>query len=427
MTGPVAAVQQPWWARPAIVLPAVAALAFAAALLTPAAMGPRSGDPRLSTLSSAPLGARLLHELAQRLGWRTERRLLGGFEPDPGTIQAVLAPVIPLRTTETHALLEHVRAGGAALVVVGGTMQSLMDSLHLVIGDAGAAVEVEPRPATCTDEDRDARLSLWFGAPPQMLTLRWNAPPPSGVRSFLLVERPASDAGKPADKTGARVGGRRIGESMIGFDYGAGRMVVAADADVFRNDAMRDCGPGFDVAAVRALEFLRDGGPVPRRLLVFDEFHQANGAHPGSITSAIIFLGNSPPGRLLAQLALAGIVLLLALAPRTVPPRDETRVERRSPLEQVDALSRAYAQVKATRTAAQRLVRGLRRRVARSPSRDQRALDDDAWLAQIAARTPALEDEIALARRSLSETLSPKLFATLGPALHTIEVTLSRT
>ena len=408
-------VAQPWWVRPPIVLPIVAGLAFAAALLSPVASGPRSGDPRLSTLSSAPLGARLLYDLAQRLGWRTERRLVGGFAADPGNIQAVLAPVIPLRTTEAHLLLQHVRAGGAALIVASAGTATLLDSLHLVTGPGGTALGVESDSATCHEKARNRRISLWFGAPPQMLTLDWVAPPPGGLRSFLTVER--------SDKDGKTL----IESSMIGFEYGAGRMVIAADPDVFRNDAMRDCLPGFDVSAVRALEFLRDGGAQPRSLLVFDEFHQANGAHPGSISAAAYFLGNSPSGRLLAQLALAGVVLLIALAPRTVPPRDETRLERRSPLEQVDALARAYAQVKATRTAAQRLVRGLRRRVERAPTRALRALDDDAWLAQLAAKSPQLRDDVALARRSLSETLPPKVFATLGPALHQIEVTLTRT
>lgn len=406
---------QPWWVRPAIVLPAVAGLAFVAALLSPAASGPRSGDPRLSTLSSAPLGAGLFHDLAQRLGWRTERRLLSTFESDPRSIQAVLAPVIPLRTTEVHALLEHVRAGGAALVALGPSMAALRDSLHLVIGAGGAALAVESDSATCTAEDRNAGISLWFGLSPQMLTLDWTAPPPAKVRTFLSVERPAKD------------GKKRQEPSMVGFEFGAGRMVVASDPDVFRNDALRDCLPGFDVAVVRALEFLRDGGERPRDLLVFDEFHQSNGSHPGSIRAAVHFLGNSPSGRLLAQLAVAGVVLLIALAPRTVPPRDDPRTERRSPLEQVDALARAYAQVKATRTAAQRLVRGLRRRVERAPTRELRALDDDAWLAQLAAKTPPLHDQVALARRSLCETLPPKVFATLGPALHHIEVTLTRT
>ena len=83
--------QQPWWARPAIVLPGIAGLAFAAALLSPVTTGPRSGDPRLTTHSAAPLGARLLHDLAQRLGWRTERRIVATFRSDPGSIQAVLA------------------------------------------------------------------------------------------------------------------------------------------------------------------------------------------------------------------------------------------------------------------------------------------------------------------------------------------------
>lgn len=411
MTGPAS---QPWWARPAIVLPAIAGLAFIVALLSPSAVGPRSGDPRLSTLSSAPLGARLLHDLAQRLGWRTERRFVSALERDPSSSLAVLAPVIPLRTTETHALLEHVRQGGAALVALGPSMAALMDSLHLQLGPGGSAVGVESHAGTCRAKDRIERISLWFGAPPQVLTLIWTAPPPGGLRTLLSVERPSKAA--PSN----------LEPSMVGFEFGAGRMVVAADPDVFRNDAMRDCLPGFDVAAVRALEFLREGAPAPRTLIVFDEFHQANGAHPGSITAAVEFLGTSPSGRLLAQLALAGVVLLIALAPRNVPPRESTRLERRSPLEQVDALARAYAQVKATRSAAQRLVRGLRRRVDRAPTRELRALDDDAWLAQCATKAPSLGADVALARRSLTDALPPKVFATLGPALHSIEATLTR-
>lgn len=405
----------PWWARPGIVLPGVAALAFVAALFSPVQVGPRGGDQRLSTLSSAPLGAKLLQELAERLGWRTEQHLRPTLPSDPTAIVAVLDPVIPLRMGEAHAVLEQVRNGGAALVVLGRGNAVLMDSLDLVLAGAGLADRVEKGARTCTTSRTDAFTSLWFGATPTMLALKWTAPPPGDVTTFLTVS------------VGGKDDQRVTSPSLIGFPYGAGRMVVAADPDVFRNDALRDCAPGFDVAAVRALEYLRDGGTTPRTTIIFDEFHQAHGARPGSIRSAMLYLGTSPSGRLLAQLTLAGLVLLFALAPRTVRPRADMRLERRNPLEQVEALARAYEQVRATRTAAERLVRGVRRRSERGAVRDRHALTDDAWLARVADRTPALVEEVALARRALGESLPPRTFATLGPALHRIEATLTRT
>jgi hypothetical protein len=94
----------PWWTKPAIVLPAVGALAFVAALFSPVKQSPRGGDPRLSSLSTAPLGASLAYELADRLGWDVERRLRTGIMSDRGTILAVLDPAIPLRVGEVHAL-----------------------------------------------------------------------------------------------------------------------------------------------------------------------------------------------------------------------------------------------------------------------------------------------------------------------------------
>ena len=404
----------PWWVRPSIVLPGVLALVALVATFAQAPLDPRGGDQRLSTLSSAPLGAALLYELAQRLGWEPERQLAPTLDAPPEAVLAVLGPVIALRSTETHALLEHVRGGGAALVVVGATMQNLMDSLHLRIGAAGTAIPVEPKPSTCTRPPLARLTSLWFGREPTMLTLRWAAPAPAGAVSVLSART------LPVPPHGDT-----LGATVIAFPYGTGRIVVSADADVFRTDAMRDCKPGFDVVAVRALEYLRDGGPAPRTRIVFDEYHQAHGAHPGSLRAAIDYLGGAPSGRLLMQLSAAGLLLLVASAPRSVPPASDPPVERRSPLEQVDALARADEQVRATGTASRRLVHGLRRRVERGSARERAMLSDDAWLERIASRHPALAAEVAQARRALTDPLPPREFAELGPALHRIETTLS--
>ncbi|MBX3132878.1 MAG: hypothetical protein KF689_05775 [Gemmatimonadaceae bacterium] len=412
--------KSPWWTQPRLVLPLALALTTLSVLFAPSRPGPRSGDPRLTTTSAGPLGAKLLYDLAGRLGWETQRRLVPSFDTDHRTIHAVLNPVVPLRVGETHALLNHVRAGGGALVVLGPTTRALQDSLRLRITERGGQMQwIESDSARCRGRELPAALSLWFGSPPQMLSFDWRGAPPEDVVHFIQSARQRSQQQAA-----------RVAPTMMGFTLGRGRMVVAADADVFRTDAMRDCLTGLDVAAVRALEFLREGGTVSRSRIVFDEYHQAFGAQPGTISAVALYLRNSPSGHLLTQLTFAGLVLLVAFAPRIVAPRVEQRIERRSPLEHVDALARAYAQVGATRTVAQRLLRGLRRRVTRGAlapaARHDGALDDVSWLGFVATRHPELAEDVALVRRAQADSLLRRELPTLGPALHRIETTLTR-
>lgn len=416
---PAAAAPAPWWVRPMVVLPVLIGLSFVVALLTPEATGPRNGDARLSTLNNAPMGARLLWDLSQRTGWVTDRRLTPAMETSPEIVYAVLSPAIDLRATEAHEFLEHVRRGGALLISAGSGAGALTDSLHLEPSKSGPIIESVRTKDACEDEAEQADFtSLWFNFEPTLWGLTWTAPPPSTPVAFAHVRIALDSARDDNEKYEQR-------PAMVGFDYGAGRIVVASDPDLFRTDAMRQCNTSFDVAAVRALEFLRGGGTAPRTRLVFDEFHQGHGAHPGSMGAAMRYFAGTATGRFFATITLAGLLLLIALAPRLVPPAPDGRIERRSPVEQVDALARAYEQVDATQTAAQRLVRGLRRRMQRSaPTRDH--LDDASWLDRLAERVPALASDTALVRRALSSSLPPNEFIELGPAIHRIESTLTR-
>ncbi|MFN0097348.1 MAG: DUF4350 domain-containing protein [Gemmatimonadaceae bacterium] len=411
----------PWWVRPMIVLPVLIGLSFVVALLTPEANGPRNGDARLSTLNNGPMGGRLLWDLSQRTGWVTERRLTPALETSPDIVYAVLSPAIDLRATEAHEFLEHARRGGALLISAGGGAGALMDSLHLETSTSGPIVESVRTTATCEAEaeaDEADFTSLWFNFEPALWGLAWKAPAPSTPIEFVHVRIALDSVDSGGDKFEQR-------PAMLGFEYGAGRIVVASDPDLFRTDALRQCNTSFDVAAVRALEFLRGGSATVRARLVFDEFHQGHGAYPGSMGAAMRYFAGTPTGRFFATFTLAGIILLIALAPRLVPPAPDGRLERRSPVEQVDALARAYEQVDATQTAAQRLVRGLRRRVQRTtPSRDH--IDDASWLERLAERVPALATDAALARRAISTSLPPDEFIELGPAIHRIESTLTR-
>src|SRR5262249_55026497 len=147
-------------------------------------------------------------------------------------------------------------------------------------------------------------------------------------------------------------------------------------------------------------------GGGKRTRLVFDEYHQGYGDQPGTIRGIVAYLSHTGSGHLVLQLGVAGLVLLLALGPRLLPPHDEERIERRSPLEHVDALARASRAVGATRTATTRLVRGVRRRVEHSLGARGVAMTDDAFLGWAVQRVPARAGDAELVRQALAKPIS---------------------
>ena len=218
----------------------------------------------------------------------------------------------------------------------------------------------------------------------------------------------------------------RFAEAASGIPLGRGRVVVVADPDLLRNDVLRHCQWGADLIAVRMLEWLRAGGAQPRNTLVFDEFHQGFG-HAPSLTGLIgQFLVNHPVGRAVLALVVAGVVMLLAVGPRAIMPRDRDTIERRDPLEQVDALAHAYEQVGASRTATARLLRGVRQRVS-GMSAMSRARADDVVLADAEQADPSLGADVALIRRALREPLAERDLPEVGAALRRLEDSLMTT
>ena len=413
----------PWYARPAIVLPIVAVLIVISALVTPQPTVGRGGDSRLSTYSTAPMGAKLFYEMAQRLGWSVEQHRTADWPADTDAIIAELDPVVPLRVTDVHALLERVRHGGALLVMLGRGSSLIADSLHLTTGaDRTRTRHPGSDVAGCAPDQRDPfnrrfLYTLWPGDQVSLTTIAWKGPPPDSVTR--IVE---TDAMTSAE-------GMRPRAAAVGFAYGRGRIVAGADPDLLRNDAIRVCKYGLDVTAVRMLEYLSDRGDgtsLRSRRIVFDEYHQGYGEQRGTMGAIAAYLVGAASGRLLLQMLAAGLVLLLAVAPRLIPPHDPERIERRSPLEHVDALGRAYAQVGATRSATARLVRGVRRRLAGGAIRPGVDASDDAFLDRAQRDVPQLASDIALIKMALHSPLSRREFASVGAALEQLELSLTR-
>ncbi len=410
----------PWYVRPAIVLPIVAALIILTALVTPQPTAGRNGDGRLTTYSAAPMGGRMFFDLSQRLGWQAEQRRAPDWPADTDAIIAELDPVVPLRVTEVHTLLDRVRNGGMLLAMIGPGSHVLAESLHIAIAPSHTRTR-HPMgdDAGCTEDGsrtlaRRYLYTLWPGDQVLLSTIGWTGPAPASVATIVETDALGTGAG-PNHRAAA-----------IGFPYGRGRIVVGADPDLLRNDAIRVCKYGLDVMAVHMLEYFGRRADGSQRRIVFDEYHQGYGEQRGTMAAVTSYLIGQPSGRLLFQLLAAGLVLLLAVAPRLIPPFDPERIERRSPLEHVDALGRAYAQVGATRSATARLVRGVRRRLAGGAIRPGSDASDDAFLDRAQHDAPQLAPDIALIKQALRSQVSRRDFALVGAALEKLELSLTR-
>ena len=413
MTAPREPTAEPrdWWARPRIVLPLVGAVMLLLALLTPQPTLGRMGDERLSSHLSGSLGARAFAETAERLGFVMSRRDSTGAPPADTargrTIHAVLAPPVAISGAEAHAYLDAVRAGDALLLVF-HERNALSDSLGLWRTAGGTLYRDPSDSGDC--RRRELTPPLWPDGKVHLYGLRWLRGAPRD-RIVLAALKPDED--EPPI----------TGEAAAGFALGRGRIVAIPDPDLLRNDVLRRCEWGADVLAVRMLEWLRAGGDVPRDRLVFDEFHQGFGPAPSALATSARFLLAHPVGRSILMLAIAALILLAARAPRPLPPVDVERVERRDPLEQVDALAHAYEQVRATRTATARLLRGVRTRAERgSPAARQRT--DDQFLDVVQAAHPERRDDVLLIRRALREPVAPHELPGVSAALQRLEESL---
>ena len=416
MTAPTPAARRSRLVQPKVALPVIAAAILVVALLTPEQTSGRSGDARLSSRLTEPQGASALYELAERLGWRPSQRLSDSIPlGDTTAVHLVLDPALTLSAIETGELLDQVRRGAGLVYVLGAG--PMADSLRVrsFLGSAGPLVPQDTSACNERGESimRDG-LPFWPGGETLILAVQWRGTAPAAVTTLASIR---SGAGITSS----------MAPAAVGFPLGQGRVAVIADPDLFRNDVLRVCRWGADVAAVRILEYVSASGPggARRERLVFDEYHQGFGDQPGTLRGIVRYLGRTASGHLVLQLAFAGLVLLFALGPRLLTPQPAERIERRSPLEHVDALARAYRAVGASRTATSRLVHGVRRRVEQAVGLRAASSGDDAFLAWAQERVPARASDVALIRRALAQPISRRDLEAVGAALSRLEAGLT--
>ena len=207
-----------------------------------------------------------------------------------------------------------------------------------------------------------------------------------------------------------------IRPAVLGMPVGAGRIVVLADPGIVRNSLLSQ--EDLVILPQRLLEWTAPSMASP---VIFDEYHHGRGNHGSAIRAIRGALFGTPVGRAGLQILLAGLVLLLALGARPIAARARMRLERRSPLEHVGALSRAYMQKGATRLAARRLVRGIRRRHGGAA----RSGDDEAYLRRLAERHPALAPGVGRLIAATKHPVSPRELTELADDIDMIERTLT--
>jgi hypothetical protein len=395
------------WLRPRIVLPALAAAIVLAVLLTPVVDEDRSPQ-FLTTRSSTLNGAKALRELFHRLGRNTSERITPFSAPvDSNAIYFVLGTAVEMSGTEMHALLGAVRRGARAVFVPErGTVMA--DSIGIRVSTR-IPISLYPSPDSLmgTYDPIDTLREL-LGV--------------SGARAFhrYLEASPSSDSDSagawPSEWTSfmdVTIVAHRVRPEIAIMPMGRGEVVAIADPNFLRNDVLKKTAGA--VLAVRIIERIDPSGNLP---IVFDEFHQGFGGTDSPVDVLVDALTLTRPGRAALQIVLAGLLYLLVIGVRPIAPVSRARLERRSPLEHVGALSRAYETIGASRLAVQRLVRGVRRR---HPLGAMKQLDDAEYLALLRVRLPALGGDIDLLTTTLAKKPTAEEMVSAGAAIDHIE------
>jgi len=426
---------------PRMVLAALAVTLLLALLLTP-----EPQDGLMTTLDSRRTdarGAKALHDLADGLGWPVSRNSKALATPlDSNAVYLILEPEKQPSAAEIHAVLNAVERGAG--LVVAELRREFSDSLWRRIGvessysygnlTTGYRTEEQSCPASLQQrgtlsfsEDHISSFGLTLesgtNADIVLATIDRNASvlrmEQAAVRERAQGDSTAADSLMREAARSSESGGERAEQPAVaGFSLGKGRVMYFADGDLLRNDVLRYCPWGADVLAVRSLEWVsRDERPR----LVFDESHRNERVAMWYIRLAGL-IARSADGRVAGTLALAAIALILSLARRPLPVTSSRKLERRSPLEHVDALARAYAQAGATKTAARRLVRGLRRR----HSSLVRHGDDEEFLQRIAERHPALSEHISVLRQACTQRIPSGQLDRLLEAVDAVDDTITR-
>jgi uncharacterized protein DUF4350 len=358
-----------------------------------AALGSRrarltDSDPRRSTYLAGPLGASGFAEALSRLGVTVVRfrRQSAGLDTLGGThtLVAFLGPTRDLTALEGAALA---RAPIDLLLAGAGAAPAIRCLGYDVVRRLRDSVSTR-RP-----EGGDEGHMPWIRA---VLFHRLSA---VAVDSSDLVDgRPVTCTAPAALRVDTLLRDSRNRAVAVRLTLPRGRTVtLVAEDHLFANRALRETGAGPLVLRLVVPRYSR---------VVVDEFHHGYDASGSLAGATIAWTTRSPWGWAIWQLAVVGLLALVAAGVRFGPVLSAIERRRRSPLEHVRALATALAAASGHDVAVRLIVQGLRRRLSHAgrPTRGEAT----AWLAGLtpAVRTPrgqaALETLTAITRHPAS-------------------------
>jgi hypothetical protein len=332
-----------------------------------------SFDPRRSTQLTGPYGAKAYAEALTRLGVRVESyrertAMLGNLRSrDDRVVLAVLDPGMLLDGAQALDLVDFSDVQGD-LLLAGWTTSLVMhcfgydvdyrseDSTPVFRMERGVA---SLSPVSWVEDAVLARLADSVAAD--------SSDTKAGVRSECVVPDPSR-----TDTILVTSGGRPVALRLSFQDQGT--VTLVADGMLFSNGKLRETAAGLAVLPLVAGRYDR---------VIFDEYEHGFGPSGGLLSATIDWSLRSPYGWVFWQLAVVGLIALLAGAIRFGAARQVIERRRRSPLEHVRALATALAAAKGSHVAVDLMIRGLRRRLTAggAPTRG----DLQPWLAELAA------------------------------------------
>ncbi len=358
-------------------------------------------DTRPSTLRSGPDGSKAVYDVLVRLGVSTERRRRPLFDLNrdprhPPAVLAVLDPFLQLEAAELQQVARFVRAGGT--VVSAGSGGGITRCAGWVTANAARLLRVDSFPVQPPAPGLDL--------PPVADYLR-----PPGVAGETDAARRMRGGDIEADgcetltpiarDTLLRLRNGRPAALRLRY-RGGGSIALVADVGYFRNRTWRFTAAPVFVAPLVVPPSTRPG------LVVWDEYHQGFGEE-SSVTGVLMtWLGSTPIGWALLQLAAVVLAALGVAAVRFGPARSVIERRRRSPLEHVEALAAGLEGAGGVDTAVGLTVSGLRRRLGRVgllPAGAERA-----WLAalELALPTPTGRNAVRRLQRTINEPGGPE-------------------
>jgi hypothetical protein len=317
----------------------------------------KQGVPPLSSLSSAPDGARALWLGLDELGYSVSNQVSDTFQPGEDISLILMLEPFPGITPDEWATIDNWVEEGGTLVLAGEGFGAALATPHyqFKLTYLGNLV------STLTTQ------TPLLASPPAS---------PAQVQTRAYFETNRADF-----VTHLAVESRPV---LVSFEQGAGRIILCTTPFLFSNAGLKEAGnPSLALNVVSAAK--RPG------ILWFDEWHHGLRSVPHEIVGPSDWLRYTPAGHALLYIGtviFAALVLRGQLFGRPVPlPKDTTR---RASLEYITAIAnlsrRAGHRSAVLHQYHHQLKRALGQRYRLNPT-----LPDDVYLAQLAQLNPHLD------------------------------------